>query len=30
MAKTKPGYIPPFAITSQTVRLVSELSETLG
>lgn len=30
MAKKKTGYIPPFTITSETVRLVSEISETLG
>ncbi len=30
MAKMKPSYIPPFTITSETVSLVSEISETLG
>ncbi|MBA3035101.1 MAG: Fic family protein [Desulfobacterium sp.] len=30
MAKKKTGYIPPFTITSKTVHLVSEISETLG
>jgi Fic family protein len=30
MAKTKPGYIPPFSITPRTISLVPEISETLG
>jgi len=30
MAKIKAHYIPPFTITSETVRLISEISETLG
>jgi Fic family protein len=28
--KIKSGYVPPFTITSETVRLISEISETLG
>lgn len=30
MAKMKTGYIPTYTITSETVRLVSEISEILG
>ena len=30
MAKLKSGYVPPFTITPEIVRLVSEISETLG
>ena len=30
MAKLKSGYVPPFTITSEIVRLVSEISETMG
>jgi Fic family protein len=30
MAKKKEGYIPPFTITSATVQLILEISETLG
>lgn len=30
MAKLKSGYIPPFTITPEIVRLISEISESLG
>jgi Fic family protein len=30
MPKLKSGYIPPFVITTEIVRLISEISETLG
>lgn len=30
MAKIKSGYIPPFIITSKSISLISEISETLG
>jgi hypothetical protein len=29
-AKKKKGYAPPFTITSKAIRLISEISETLG
>jgi len=30
MAKIKTGYIPPFTITSKSISLISEISETVG
>ncbi len=30
MVKSKSGYIPPFSITSQSINLISEISEILG